>query len=93
MGARAITQKKWRITSLKNGVIVLPCKVGDAVYYITGIHNSLVGSARVEEIYYNGDGFAYRACTNNDVRFDVQEEETYYTREEAEKALEMSESK
>ena len=75
---------------IANGVILPPCKVGDAVYYITGIHNLLVGSARVEEIYYNGDGFAYRACTNNDVRFDVQEEETYYTREEAEKALERS---
>ena len=70
--------------------IHLSCKVGDTIYYITGIHNSLVGSARVEEIYYNGDGFAYRACTNNDVRFDVQEEETYYTREETAKALERS---
>ena len=77
---------------IKDGVIFPPCKVGDTVYYITGIHNSLVGSAKVEEIYYNGYGFAYGVCTNDSVRFDIQEKEIYYTPEEAEKVLERNKS-
>ena len=41
---------------LANGVIVPPCRVGDTVYYIGGIHNTLVKKAKVEEIYYGEGG-------------------------------------
>ena len=41
---------------LANGVIVPPCKVGDTVYYLGGIHKSLVKSATVEEIIASSNG-------------------------------------
>ncbi len=71
----------------KSKIIELPCKFGDTVYYIGGIHNTLIKSAKVEEIYYNGDSFAFRLCSENDLYFDVQQEEIYFTCEEAEKTL------
>ena len=71
---------------LDNGIVVPPCKVGDKVYYTCGIHNKLVKEARVEEIYYNGDTFAYQVCSDY-AHFTLQYYETYFTREEAEKAL------
>ena len=74
----------------KTQLVELPCKVGDTVYYITGIYNTLVGSAKIEEIYYNGDEFAYRVYSDNGIYFDAQAKEIYFTREEAEKALERS---
>ena len=71
---------------IDNGVIVPPCKVGDAVYYISGIHGKIVKEARVEEIYYNGESFAYRV--NSDyLNFDLMPNEVCFSREEAEKAL------
>lgn len=72
---------------LDNGIVVPPCKVGDKVYYTCGIHNKLVKEARVEEIYYNGDAFAYQVCSDY-AHFTLQYYETYFTREEAEKTLE-----
>ena len=70
----------------KTKYIDLPCKVGDKVYYIGGIHGKLIKDATVIEITTNGDGFAYRV-ERNGMYFDLQQEETYYTREEAETAL------
>lgn len=71
---------------LANGVIVLPCKVGDTVYYITGIHNTLVKEAKVEEIYVGEAGFAFHLC-HDYTYFTVQQEDVFLTREAAERAL------
>ena len=71
---------------LANGVIVPPCKAGDKVYYLYWFKGEKVGSGTVEEIYYNGDGFAYHICHEYNY-FDLQHEEAYFTKEEAEKAL------
>ena len=75
---------------LEHGVIVLPCKVGDTVYYVTGIGHTLVKPAKVKEIiidenrikdlYVQGDGH------NFENSFDI----FFLTREEAEKALKES---
>lgn len=71
---------------LANGVIVPPVKIGDTVYYITGIHNTLVKGAKVKEIYIGESGFAYHLCTGYDY-FTLQQDEIFLTREEAERAL------
>lgn len=71
---------------LANGVIVPPCKVGDTVYFIGGIHGTLIKQAKVEEIYHGEAGFAYRVC-HDYTYFTLQQEETYFTKAEAEKAL------
>ena len=71
---------------LANGVIVPPFKVGDKVYYITGLHDKVVKEAKIEELYYNGDGFAYRVSSDY-LYFDMQAEEVFLTREEAEAKL------
>ena len=71
---------------IAEGVIVPPCKVGDTVYYITGIHGNLIKEANIVEIYYGESGFAFRVHHGYSY-FDLQQRETYFTREEAEKAL------
>lgn len=73
---------------LANGVIVPPCKVGDMVYYIGGIHNSLVKSAIVDEIIMNSNGVSDLLVTSeNNVTFENSIEIFYFTKEEAEQAL------
>ena len=71
---------------LANGVIVPPCKVGDTVYYITGIHGRIVGEATVEEIYFSESDFSFLVSTKY-TSFVLQQYEVRFTREEAEKAL------
>ncbi len=71
---------------LANGVVVPPCKLGDKVYYITGIHNTLVKEAKVEEIYVGESGFAFQLCSNY-TYFTLQQEEVFLSREEAEQKL------
>ena len=71
---------------LENGVIVPPVKVGDTVYHIYWLKGENIGEATVEEVYYNGDGFAYHVCHEYNY-FDLQHEEVFLTREEAEQAL------
>ena len=71
---------------LANGVIVPPCKVGDTVYYIYWLNGLKIGSGTIEEIYYNGDGFAYHICHDYNY-FDLQQEDAFLTKEEAEQAL------
>lgn len=66
-------------------LIELPCKVGDTVYYITGIHNTLIKPAKVEEVYF-GDVFAVHVSTQN-ASFTLVEGEFFLTKEEAEAAL------
>lgn len=72
---------------LANGVIVPPCKVGDTVYYSTGIHGRIVGEATVEEIYFSESDFSFLVNTKY-TSFVLQQHEVRFTREEAEKALE-----
>lgn len=73
---------------LENGVVALPCKVGDVVYFIGGIHNSLVKSAIVEEIIINDSGVRDLLVTSdNCVTFERAIDAFYFTREETEKAL------
>ena len=67
--------------------VVLPCKVGSTVYFIGGIHNTLIKEADVEEIYIADGSFALGVSTGFKT-FAVQEGEWYATREEAEVALE-----
>lgn len=66
--------------------VVLPCKAGDTVYFITGIYNNLVKPAKVEEIYV-GDGSIDLGVSTAFTAFTLQESEWYLTREEAEAAL------
>lgn len=66
--------------------VVLPCKVGDTVYFITGMHNSLIKSARVNEIYIGDEVFALGVSTDF-TTFTLQESEWYLTREAAEASL------
>ena len=66
-------------------LIELPCKVGDTVYYITGIHNTLIKPTKVEEVYF-GDVFAVHVSTQN-TSFTLVEGEFFLTKEEAEAAL------
>lgn len=66
--------------------VMLPCKVGDTVYFITGTYNSLVKPAKVEEIYI-GDGSIALGVSTDFTTFTLQESEWHLTREEAEAAL------
>ena len=73
---------------LKHGVIVPPCKVGDTVYYLGGIRNSLVKSSTVEEIIANSNGVSdLLVNSENGVTFENSIDIFYFTREEAEDAL------
>lgn len=70
-------------------VIVPPCRVGDTVYYLGGIRNSLVKSATVEEIIANSNGVSdLLVNSENGVTFENSIDIFYFTREEAEAALE-----
>ena len=73
---------------LENGVIVPPCKVGDTVYYIGGIHRSLIKSATVVEIIVNSTGVSDLFVKGEDgVSFENSLDTFFFTREEAELAL------
>lgn len=72
---------------IKNGVIVPPCKIGDAVYYIGGIHNTLVKAAKVNEICFNGDAFSLGLISENNIYFDMQADEVFFTKNSAEEAI------
>lgn len=71
---------------LENGVIVPPVNVEDTIYYLFWFNGTKIGKARVEEIYFNGDSFAYRVSREWS-RFDLQENEVFLSREAAENAL------
>lgn len=73
---------------LENGVIVPPCKVGDTVYYLGGIHRRLIKSATVVEIILNSDGVRDLFVNSEDgVSFENSLDTFFLTKEEAEKAL------
>lgn len=67
----------------------LPYKVGDTVWFITGIHNTLIKDAKVERLSIDETGVSYiRFRTDNNIYFEKDINEFYLTRKEAEKALE-----
>lgn len=67
----------------------LPCKVGVIVWYITGIHHNLIKSARVEEVIINETGIReLYVSTEKGYYFQNDITNFYFTRKEAEKALE-----
>jgi hypothetical protein len=73
---------------LANGVVVLPCKVGDTVYYIGGIHHNLVKSAIVEEIIMNSNGVSdLLVASENNITFENSIDIFYFTKEQAEAKL------
>lgn len=68
---------------LKNGVIVLPVKVGDVVYIVCNVdNNTVIEEAAVEEVS------TYRIWTD-EVYYDLDDigKTVFLTREAAEKAL------
>lgn len=72
---------------LEHGVIVLPCKVGDTVYYVTGIGHNLVKPAKVEEIIIDENGIKDLYVQGDGHNFENSFDIFFLTREEAEKAL------
>lgn len=72
---------------IKNGVIVPPCKVGDMVWYITGIHRNIIKSAIVNELIVNCNGVSDLFVSSDTADFENSVDIFYFTKEEAEKAL------
>ena len=72
---------------MANGVIVPKYKVGDTVWYITGIHRTIVKSAIVEEIIINCNGVSDLFVTSDTGCFENSVDIFYPTKEEAEQAL------
>lgn len=67
----------------------LPFKLGDTVWFITGIHNTLIQSAKVEELSIDELGVSYIGVrTDNNIYFEKNTNHFHSTREEAKKALE-----
>lgn len=72
-----------------NGVIMPPCKVGDVVYCVALQSVApFIKQETVERIQYTGQGFYYGM--QKGIYF---EDEVFFTREEAEKALKEREKK
>ena len=67
----------------------LPFKLGDTVWFITGIHNTLIKSAKVEELSIDELGVSYIGVrTDNNIYFEKNTNHFHSTPEGAEKALE-----
>lgn len=66
----------------------LPCKVGDKVWYITGIGNNLIKPAIVKEVIIDGNGIKDLYVCGNGYNFERSFDIFYLTYKEAEKALE-----
>ena len=79
----------------KSRFIELPCKVGDTVWYITGIGHNLIKSATVKQIIIEKNGVISDlfVCNENNMFFENSFDIFYLTREEAEKALKEREKK
>ena len=72
--------------------VELPCKVGDTVYYITGLSRKYIKSAIVNEIVINCNGISELFVSNDTVNFENSFDVFYLTREEAEQALKEREN-
>lgn len=79
---------------LANGVIVPPCKVGDKVYFDTYLHGDSVGvqSHRVINVKYVITTEPSKGGIGAEIPDYAFGETVFLTREEAEKALERSQT-
>ncbi len=92
MGVEKAFPNKCKLFRDKFRMVELPCRIGDTVYYISGTIKNVIKEAVVEEIYYNGDGFAFRIYTKqSQVRIDVQQEELYFSKNDAKNAVKEAE--
>lgn len=76
---------------LENGVIVLPCKVGQTVYVVDKILN-VWWQGEVDCVYCNKNSFEYGILFDNDEYGACNEEDVFFTKEEAEQALKGGET-
>ena len=72
---------------ISNGVIVLPCKVDDIVYYITGIGHNLIKSAKIKEIIIDENGIKDLYVVGDGHNFENSFDIFYLSKEQAEQAL------
>lgn len=72
---------------ISNGVIVLPCKVDDIVYYITGIGHNLIKSAKIKEIIIDENGIKDLYVAGDGHNFENSFDIFYLSKEQAEQAL------
>jgi hypothetical protein len=72
----------------KSKLIVLPCGVGDTVWYITGIGRNLIKPAKIEEIIIDKDGIKDLYVQGDSCSFENSFDIFYTTKEEAQRALE-----
>lgn len=72
---------------LENGVVAPKFKVGDKVWYLTGIHRTLIKSAIVDEIIINCNGVSDLFVTSDTGSFENSVDIFYSTKEEAEQKL------
>ena len=79
---------------LEEGAILPQVKVGQTVWYINRVPGTSIHSAKIVEIYYNGEFFAVRVETKLGSCFDVmfEKNEIFLTREDAEAALKAREN-
>lgn len=70
-----------------NGAIVPKYKVGDTVWYITGINRTIVKSAIVDEIIINCNGVSDLFVTSDTGSFENSVDIFYPTKEESEAKL------
>lgn len=66
--------------------VLTPCKIGDVVWFITGINGRTIKQAEIAEIYI-GDGALAFGVTIGYNTFTLQEHEVFFTRESAEEYL------
>lgn len=67
-----------------------PCSFGDTVYYITGIHGTLIGEAIVEDFRISRYHTSFGVYDKSNY-FVLESNEIYFTREGAKKAIEEGE--
>lgn len=71
----------------KSEWVHLPCKVGDNVYYLTGIRKTLIKPAIIKEIIFDTTGVKDLFVSSDTCDFENSFDIFYLTQEEAEKAL------
>lgn len=73
---------------LAEGVIVLPCKVGDDIYWIDAETNEIhLAKADIKAVCYYGDGEFKLVCGSEKEPEEIGTKWCMLTREEAERAL------
>lgn len=65
----------------------LPCKVGDTVYYLTGIRKTLIKPAIIKEIIFDTTGVKDLFVSSDTCDFENSFDIFYLTKEAAKKAL------